>query len=42
MSALKMLAARNSWRVSSEKDKVLAVLYLKREFVVLFYGSYST
>ena len=28
MSALKMLAARNNWRLSSEKDKVYAVHYL--------------
>lgn len=28
VSALKMLAARNNWRLSSEKNKVSAVLFL--------------
>ncbi len=32
VSALKMLAARKNWRLSSEKDKVPAVLFFEREF----------
>lgn len=34
VSALKMLAARNSWRLSSEKDQVSAALY--REVFFMF------
>ncbi len=41
VSALKMLAARNNWRLSSEKDKVPAVLSLKASFFCFAYEFFS-
>lgn len=39
VSALKMLAARNNWRLSSEKDKVSAgSFFVLRMIVVVFFS----
>lgn len=37
VSALKMLAARNNWRLSSEKDKVSALISLTDNFFVVVF-----
>lgn len=38
VSALKTLAARKNWRLTSEKDKVSAVLFLKQSYFPDFTG----